>query len=121
MIKKEDDSISKEYYKIGEVAEILDIPASTLRFWEKKFTIVNPRRANGHRYYSPKDVEIIRMIHFLVKERGLKIEAAQQEIKRNRQGVDARFKVVERLEDIKERLNIYIETIEHMRRRASTD
>ena len=56
MARKDDDSIEKSYYKISEVAEILDIPASTLRFWEKKFTIIKPFRDKGQRYYTPKDI-----------------------------------------------------------------
>ena len=46
MAYKDDDSIEKSFYKIREVAELLDIPASTLRFWEKKFTIIKPHREN---------------------------------------------------------------------------
>ncbi len=104
MLGKSDDSIDKSYYKISEVAEILNIPASTLRFWEKKFTIIKPFRDNGQRYYTPKDIETIKMIYYLVKEKGLKIEAAQQQIRSNRQGVDKRFEVVERLKGIRTEL-----------------
>ena len=104
MAYKDYDSIEKSFYKIREVAELLDIPASTLRFWEKKFTIIKPHRENGQRYYTPKDVETIRMIYYLVKEKGLKIEAAQQEIRRNREGVDKRFEVVERLKSVRGKL-----------------
>ena len=104
MAYKDYDSIEKSFYKISEVAELLDIPASTLRFWEKKFTIIKPHRENGQRYYTPKDAETIRTIYFLVKEKGLKIEAAQQEIRRNREGVDKRFDVVERLKNVRGKL-----------------
>ena len=63
------NDFSKRYYKIGDVAEILGLPVSTLRFWEKQFTVVKPRRnARGTRYYTVKDIETIRMIYFLVKE-----------------------------------------------------
>ncbi|MDE7145724.1 MAG: MerR family transcriptional regulator, partial [Duncaniella sp.] len=63
----------KKYYKIREVAEMLGIPASTLRFWEKQFTIIKPHRNEKvTRFYTPKDVETIRMVHFLVKEKGLR-------------------------------------------------
>lgn len=115
MARKDDDSIEKSYYKISEVAEILDIPASTLRFWEKKFTIIKPFRDKGHRYYTPKDIETIKMIYFLVKEKGLKIEAAQQEIKKNRQGVDKRFEVVERLKSIRSELEMMLNALNSKR------
>lgn len=115
MARKDDDSIEKSYYKISEVAEILDIPASTLRFWEKKFTIIKPFRDKGQRYYTPKDIETIKMIFFLVKEKGLKIEAAQQEIKKNRQGVDKRFEVVERLKSIRSELEMMLNALNSKR------
>lgn len=95
----------KKYYKIGEVAEILDIPASTLRFWEKEFNIIKPKRnASNIRYYSLDDIETIRMVYYLVKEKGLKLDAAQQQIKQNRSNVSKRHEVVERLKEIREEL-----------------
>jgi DNA-binding transcriptional MerR regulator len=99
------DDLDKKYYKIREVADILDIPASTLRFWESQFTIIKPHR-NGHgtRFYTPKDIEIIRMIHYLVKQKGLKLEAAQEQIRHNRTGVTRRFDAINRLQDIRTRL-----------------
>ncbi len=53
------DNLSKKYYKISEVAELLGLPASTLRFWEKQFTVIRPKRNNhGTRFYTPADIEI---------------------------------------------------------------
>ncbi len=76
------DSLEKKYYKISEVAELLGLPASTLRFWEKSFTVIKPKRNNhGTRFYTAADIEKISMIHYLVKERGLKLEAAQEQIR----------------------------------------
>ena len=99
------DSLDKRFYKIGDVAEILGIPESTLRFWEKEFSIINPKRnAKNARLYTPKDIETIRMIYYLVKEKGLKLDAAQAMIKRNRDGISKRFEVIERLKSIRERL-----------------
>lgn len=95
----------EKYYKIGEVAEILHIPCSTLRFWEKKFTIIRPRRTEGYtRYYSLEDIEKIRMVWYLVKEKGLKLEAAEQQIRQNRRNVSKRHEVVERLKAMREEL-----------------
>ena len=69
------DELNKRFYRIGDVADILGIPASTLRFWEKEFTIIKPvRNAKNTRLYTPKDIETIKMIHYLVKEKGLKFE-----------------------------------------------
>lgn len=99
------DELSKKFYKIGEVADILGIPASTLRFWEKEFTILRPRRnAKNIRVYTPQDVETIRKLYYLVKEKGLKLDAAQEYLNKNRQVVDKTFEVVENLKKIREQL-----------------
>lgn len=99
------DDLNKKFYKIGEVAEILNIPASTLRFWEKEFTILKPKRnAKNTRFYTPQDVETIRKLYYLVKEKGLKLDAAQAQLNRNRKNVDKTFEVVERLKSVRENL-----------------
>lgn len=99
------DELNKRFYRIGDVADILGIPASTLRFWEKEFTIIKPvRNAKNTRLYTPKDIETIKMIHYLVKEKGLKLNAAQAMIRRNRDGVSKRFEVIDRLKSIKSQL-----------------
>lgn len=99
------DKLDKRFYRIGDVADILHIPESTLRYWEKQFTIIKPRRNDKNtRLYTPSDIEIIRKIHYLVKEKGLKIDAAQNEIRKNRDGIDKRYEVLERLKGIRDTL-----------------
>lgn len=99
------DDLDKRYYKIREVAELLDLPASTLRFWEQNFTILKPKRTTHRaRLYTPADIEILRMIRYLVKDKGLKLDAAEAEIRRNRTGVSRRFEAIERLRDIRDGL-----------------
>ena len=84
---------------------VTSLVASTLRFWEKEFTIIKPvRNAKNTRLYTPKDIETIKMIHYLVKEKGLKLDAAQAMIRRNRDGVSKRFEVIDRLKSIKSQL-----------------
>ncbi len=100
-----DDKLSKKFYKIGDVAEILNVPTSTLRFWEKEFTVIKPKRNTKNiRVYTIKDIETIKMIYYLVKEKGLKLDAAQAMIKRNRDGISKQFEVVERLKGVREQL-----------------
>ncbi len=100
-----EDNLSKKFYRIGDVAEILGVPASTLRFWEKEFTVIKPKRnAKNIRVYTAKDIETIKMIYYLVKEKGLKLDAAQAMIKRNRDGINKQHEVVERLKNVKEEL-----------------
>lgn len=107
------DQLEKKYYKISEVAEIVGLPASTLRFWEKEFTLVKPHRNDkGTRFYTPKDIEIIRMVYFLVKEKGLKLDAAQEELRRNHSGVSRRFKAIERLKSVRSRLQEMIDALD---------
>ncbi len=110
------EELNKKFYKISEVAGILGIPASTLRFWESKFTVINPHRnAGGTRFYTPADIEKIRMIHFLVKEKGLKLDAAQEQLRSNASGVSRRHDVVTRLRDVRERLNDLLASLNKMR------
>ncbi len=105
--------ISKKYYKINEVAEILNIPESTLRYWEKRFTIIKPKRTEGgRRMYTPDDIEKIRMVYYLVKERGLKLDAAEEQIRINRSGVSRRFVAIERLRDIRRQLSALLAAID---------
>ena len=99
------ETLAKKYYKISEVAEIIGLPASTLRFWEKNFTIIKPKRNNhGTRFYTPTDIEKIRHVAFLVKEKGLKIEAAEQQIKNNHKGVSQKIEAIENLKKIRLKL-----------------
>ena len=92
----------KLWYKIGDVAEILNIPISTLRFWEKNFTVIKPRRSSGGtRYYSRSDIEKIRLVYYMVKDQGLKLSAAEEHIKRNTRNISKRHEAIERLKEIK--------------------
>ena len=84
--------------------------------WPKFSTFQNPHCATGKsslpsssrdanpRLYTPADIEVIRKIHYLVKEKGLKIDAAQSEIRKNRDGIDKRYEVVTRLKEIRDQL-----------------
>lgn len=108
--------LSKKYYKISEVATILNIPASTLRFWEDKFTIIKPHRnEHGTRFYTPKDIETIRMVYYLVKEKGLKLDAAQEQIRSNHSGVSRKHKTVERLKGIRAELKLMLDALHSLR------
>lgn len=110
------DSLTKKYYKISEVADILGIPASTLRFWESKFTIISPKRnSGGTRFYTPNDIEKIKMIYYLVKVKGLKIDAAQEQIRNNASGVSRHAMAVQRLEGVRDKLNELLITLNKMR------
>ena len=110
------DELDKKYYKISEVAYILAIQASTLRFWEKNFTVIKPKRNDhGTRFYTPADIDKIAMIHYLVKERGLKLEAAQEQIRLNPQGIEMRHRTVARLKEMRTRVQAMLDSLHSLR------
>jgi DNA-binding transcriptional MerR regulator len=110
------ETLEKKYYKISEVAELIGLPASTLRFWESQFTIISPRRnRNGTRYYTPADVEKIRMVAYLVKEKGLRLEAAQEQIRNNHTGVSQHAKAIARLHDVRNQLQTLLNSLNSLR------
>lgn len=66
------DKNLKLYFSISEVAQMFDVNESTLRFWEKEFDIINPRKTSkGTRFYKQEDIDAVRLIYHLVKERGM--------------------------------------------------
>lgn len=110
------DTLNKKYYKISEVAEIINVAPSTLRFWESQFTIIKPRRNDkGTRFYTPRDIETIRMIYFLVKEKGLKLDAAQEQIRSNHTGVSKRFEAIERLRGVRDTIKQMLDALNRRR------
>ena len=85
-------------YKIKDVSELLGVSASTLRYWEQEFPECRPRRsATNIRYYKPQDIETLKIIHYLVKIKGLKIDAAKEQLKANRRNVTNRVKIIDTL------------------------
>ena len=72
----------KLYYSIREVAAEIGVAESTLRFWEKEIPSLHPKKtAGGARQYTKEDIELIRLIHHLVKEQGLTVKAARNRLK----------------------------------------
>lgn len=110
------DSLDKKYYKIGEVSLIVDIPVPTLRYWESRFSFLKPKRnEKGTRRYTPADIERIRMVNYLVKERGLHIDAAARAVKENPTGILNRYRAIERLRDIRSCLVEMLDAVSSIR------
>ena len=108
--------IEKRFYKIIDVAEMIGVSQSTLRFWEKEFPELKPTRsASNIRYYTPDDIELLRVIYYLVKTRGLKIEAARQQIASNRKNVSRRLEIIERLKEVRDDLKGLMSALEKRR------
>ena len=108
----EKPQLGKQYYKIKDVAEMLGVQQSTLRFWEKEFDCLNPRRsASNVRYYTPADIEMIRVISYLLRNRGLKLEAAEEQMRQNRGNVSRRIRAIERLENVRDTLSSLLKSL----------
>lgn len=109
-------STSKKYYKISEVAEMAAVAPSTLRFWESQFAVLKPQRNDrGTRFYTPDDIDCIMMIKYLVHDKGLKIEAALEEIRINRDGISRKAEALHRLTGIRDKLQSLIDSLHKMR------
>ena len=99
------DKDLKLYYSIGEVAQMFDVNETLLRFWEKEFPQITPKKSGRNiRQYTKDDIEQIRTIYNLVKVRGLKISAAREALKKNKEGTMQTIEVIERLQAIKAEL-----------------
>lgn len=95
----------KYYYSISEVAKMLGVSDSLLRYWEKEFPQINPKKnARGVRLYTREDIEKIARVYDLVKGRGLKIAAARDVLKHNKQGTTCTLDAVNRLRTIRAEL-----------------
>lgn len=95
----------KLWFSIGETAEALGIPASTLRFWEKEFDMIKPRKnKKGDRFYSKNDISILRTIQYLTKVKGYTLQGAKTAIKNNFMQEAETAAIVDTLMKIKEKL-----------------
>lgn len=97
------EELTKKYYKIREVSELLDEPASTLRYWENVFPQLRVKRnEKGTRFYTPANISTLRQIKYLLCDRGLKIEAATEHMRVSTDSVAAKQRAIERLQNIRE-------------------
>ncbi len=97
--------IEKIYYTVGEVSEMFGLTPSHIRYWEKQFEALKPfKNKKGNRLFTKDDIETIRLIHHLVKERGLTIDGARKKLKDNRDDTLNNYEIVKRLQDIKQEL-----------------
>ena len=90
---------------IGEVAKMFDVNESLLRYWEKEFPIISPKKAGGNvRQYRKEDIENIRLVYHLVKEKGMTLQGAKQKLKMNRETTIRTTEILDRLKLIREEL-----------------
>ena len=95
----------KRYYGIGEVAKAFDVNTSLIRFWEKEFDVLQPKKnAKGNRKFTPKDIKNLQLIYHLVKERGFTLEGAKTHLKEERLKILNNFEIISKLEGVKAEL-----------------
>ena len=103
-MKREEQDL-KVYYSIGEVANMFDVNASLIRFWEKEFDIIKPHKnKKGNRQFTKSDVDNFHLIYHLVKERGMTLKGAQLQLKDIKEETELRFEIIKKLKSIKEEL-----------------
>lgn len=95
----------KLYYSIGEVAEMLGVSETLLRYWEKEFPTITPKKSGRNiRQYSQVDIEQVRLIHHLVKVKGMKLAAARKALRNSKGEVERNMEIVSRLQAVREEL-----------------
>jgi len=96
----------KRYYGIGEVAKAFGVNTSLIRFWEKEFDVLKPKKnAKGNRKFTPEDIKNLKFIYHLVKERGFTLEGAKTHLKEEKKKTLNNFEIISKLEGIKNQLS----------------
>lgn len=113
MSKINETELTKLYYSIGEVAKMFDVNASLIRFWEKEFPSVSPKKnKKGNRLFTPKEIAKLDRIYVLVKEKGYTLDGAKKALKQKTSEIDEQeiyqssgnTELISRLESIRSRL-----------------
>ena len=95
----------KLYYSIGEVSQMCGITETTLRYWEREIPQLKPKKAGRNiRQYTKEDVELIKLIQHLLKERGMTLEGVRKRLSKNKETASKDAEVVERLRGIRQKL-----------------
>ena len=95
----------KRYYGIGEVAKAFNVNTSLIRFWEKEFEVLKPKKnAKGNRKFTPDDIKNLKLIYHLVKERGFTLEGAKTHLKEEKHKTLSNFEIISKLEGVKSQL-----------------
>lgn len=99
------DLPEKRYYKIGEVAKAFEVNNSLIRFWEKEFDILKPKKnKKGNRLFTATDLQNLKLIYHLVKEKGYTLDGAKKKMKQNPEGIVNKQEIISHLEKIKQEL-----------------
>ncbi|MBN2522812.1 MAG: MerR family transcriptional regulator, partial [Bacteroidales bacterium] len=102
----------KLYYAIGEVAGMFNVNTSLIRFWEKEFDIIKPRKnKKGNRFFTKQDINNLHLIYHLVKEKGMTLNGAKKKLKENKDDTTNNFEIIKSLTEIK---NLLLEIKENL-------
>lgn len=94
--------IEKLYYSIGEVAEIFNVAPSLIRFWESEFDIIKPKKnRKGNRQFTKEDIDSVRTIFHLVKEKGFTLQGAKEMLRNDSQDVRNKMDIIDSLRDVR--------------------
>ncbi|NMM49238.1 MerR family transcriptional regulator [Marinigracilibium pacificum] len=106
--------IEKKYFSIGEVAEMIDVAPSLIRFWETEFDVIKPKKnKKGNRIFTQKDIESIKMIYHLVREKGYTLQGAKDALKNNNHDTVSRLEVIGKLKEVREFLSEIKRRLDH--------
>jgi len=101
-MSEQKSKIEKHFYSISEVAEMFGVNTSLIRFWEREFSNIKPHKnKKGNRLFTNEDIEQVRLVYHLVKERGMTLKGAQQKIKQNPNDTIQEHEIVQRLKKVK--------------------
>lgn len=107
---------TKKYYRIQDVAEFIGVTPTTIRYWETQFDNLSPTRSAGNmRYYKPEDIKQLQVIHYLVKIKGMKIEVAREQLKKNPKNISRRLDVIAGLTLVRDELQSLLSAMEKRR------
>ncbi|MEQ9443072.1 MAG: MerR family transcriptional regulator [Cyclobacteriaceae bacterium] len=94
--------IEKKYFSIGEVAKQLDVATSQIRFWESEFDIINPQKnRNGKRQFTREDIDKIKLVYHLVKEKGYTLQGAKDRLKSGHKAAKDKMEMIDSLQEVR--------------------
>ena len=96
------EKTGKLYYSIGEVSQMFEVNASLIRFWEKEFSVIKPKKnKKGNRLFTQKDVDNFRLIYHLVKEKGFTLEGAKKQLREKGEAIEKEAEMLKSLKKIR--------------------
>ena len=99
----DDNTSEKLYFSISEVSSMLNVNASLIRFWEKEFEIIKPKKTNkGNRQFTKSDIDSLKLIYYLTKEKGFTLNGAKEQLKINRKNTEKNMLILESLRKVRQ-------------------